>query len=195
MQHQLLPQHLEQRRKSSSPETLEPCAKLVKSTDNQAMASLQSEIERTVRESSNTSLEDIKGVLDNIQDTIARILHENSQLRDELKELKASLKSKDREAQSLQESLSKTCERNKALELELNAAKVSINKQDDEIYNLWDILDSLEQYTRKTAWKSMVSQKKRAAPTEEAVIAIANELDVDISSNDIEISHHLKRRN
>ena len=66
-------------RKSSSPETLEPCAKLVKSTDNQAMACLQSEIERTVRESSNTaSVEDIKGIIDNIQDTIARILHENS---------------------------------------------------------------------------------------------------------------------
>jgi len=30
--------------------------------------------------------------------------------------------------------------------------------------------------------------------TEEAVLAIANALDVDISSNDIEISHHLKRR-
>lgn len=151
MQHQLLPQHLEQRRKSSSPETLEPCAKLVKSTDNQAMASLQSEIERTVRESSNTSLEDIKGVLDNIQDTIARILHENSQLRDELKELKASWKSKDREVKSLQESFSKTSEQNKALELELNAAKVKINKQDNEIYKLWDNLDtcSLEQYTRK----------------------------------------------
>ena len=31
--------------------------------------------------------------------------------------------------------------------------------------------------------------------TEEAVLAIANALDVYISSNDIEISHHLKRRN
>ena len=105
------------------------------------------EAETTVRESSNTSLEDIKGILDNIQDTIARILH--GQLRDELKELKVSLKSKDREVQNLQESLSKTCERNKALELELNAAKVKIDKQVDEIYNLWDNLDSLEQYTRK----------------------------------------------
>jgi len=64
-------------RKSSSPETLEPRAKLVKSTDNQVMASLQSETERMVRESSNTSLKDMKGILDNIQDTIARILHEN----------------------------------------------------------------------------------------------------------------------
>ena len=100
-------------RKSGSPETVEKPAKLVKSIDNQAMAALSSEVETMVRESSNTSLEDIKGILDNIQDTIARILHENGQLRDELKELKASLKSKDREVQNLQESLSKTCERNK----------------------------------------------------------------------------------
>ena len=137
--------------KSSSPETAEPPAKLVRSTDNQVRASpSEAELETTVRqESSNTSLEDIKGILDNIQDTIARILHENGQLRNELKELKASLKSKDRKVQSLQESLSKTCDRNKALELELNAAKVKINKQDDEIYNLLDNLDSLERYTRK----------------------------------------------
>ena len=100
-------------RKSSSPETVEKPAKLVKSIDNQAMAASPLEAETTVRESSNTSLEDIKGILGNIQDTIARILHENGQLRDELKELKASLKSKDREVQNLQESLSKTCERSK----------------------------------------------------------------------------------
>ena len=43
------------------------------------MASSQSET--TVRESSNTSLEDINGILDNIQDTIAKILHERGQLR------------------------------------------------------------------------------------------------------------------
>ena len=53
-------------------------------------------------------------------------------LRDELKELKASLKSKDCEVQNLQESRSKKCERNKALELELNAAKVKIDKQNRE---------------------------------------------------------------
>lgn len=96
--------------KSSSPETVEKPAKLLKSIDNQSMADSPSEDETTVRESSNTSLEDIKGILDNIQDTTARILHENGQLRDELKELKASLKSKDCEVQNLQELLSKTCD-------------------------------------------------------------------------------------
>ena len=79
---------------SSSPETMEPPAKLVKSTANQVMASSLLEAETTVRESSNMSLEDINGILDNIQDTIARILHEKyGQLRDELKQLKTSLKS------------------------------------------------------------------------------------------------------
>ena len=43
------------------------------------MASFQSET--TVRESSNTTLEDIDGILDNIRDTIAKILHERGQLR------------------------------------------------------------------------------------------------------------------
>jgi len=37
--------------------------------------------------------------------------------------------------------------------------------------------------------------KEAYGSMEEAVLAIANALDVDISSNDIEISDHLKRRN
>ena len=122
-------------------------------------------------------------------------MHENGQLRNELKELKASLKSKDREVQRLQESLSKTCERNKALELELNAAKVKIDKQEDEIYYLLDNLDSLEQYTRKNSLEIHGVPKEAYSSTEEVVLAISNALDVDISSNDIEILHHLKRRN
>ena len=184
-------------RKSSSPETVEPPAKLGRSKDNQIMASpSQAALETMVRqESSNTSLEDIKGILDNIQDTIARILHENGQLRDELKELKASLKSKDRKVQSLQESLAKTCERNKALELELNVTKVKIDKQDHQIYNLLDNLENLEQYTRKNSLEIHGVPKEAYSSTEEAVLAIANALEVDISSNNIEISHHLKRRN
>ena len=97
--------------------------------------------------------------------------------------------------QNLQESLSKTCERNKALELELKAAKVKIDKQDGEIYNLWDNLDNLEQYTRKNSLEIHGVPKEAYSSTEEAVLAIANALDVDISSNDIEISHHLKRKN
>ena len=66
----------------------------------------------------------------------------------------------------------------------------------DEIYNLWDNLDSLEQYTRKNSLEIHGVPKEAYSSTEEAVLAIANALlDVDISSNDIEISHHLKRRN
>jgi len=138
------------------------------------------------------SLKDIRGILDNIQDTSGRILHENAQLRDELKELKASLKSKDGELQGLQELLPKMCERNKTVELELSTAKV--NTQDGEIYNLWDNLDSLDQYTRKNSLE-IHGVPKAYSSTEEVVLAISNALDVDISSNDIEISHHLKRRN
>ena len=97
--------------------------------------------------------------------------------------------------QNLQESLLKTCERNKALELGLKAAKVTIDKQDGEIYNLWGNLDNLEQYTRKNSLEIHGVPKEAYSSTEEAVLAIANALDVDISSNDIEISHHLKRKN
>jgi len=81
------------------------------------------------------------------------------------------------------------------LEHELNTVKVKINKQDDEIYNLWDNLDSLEQYTRKNSLEIYGAPKEAYSSTEEVVLTIANALDVDISLNDIEILHHLKRRN
>jgi len=102
------------------------------------------------------------------------------------------LKSKDGELQGLQELLPKMCERNKTVELELSTAKV--NTQDGEIYNLWDNLDSLDQYTRKNSLE-IHGVPKAYSSTEEVVLAISNALDVDISSNDIEISHHLKGRN
>ena len=79
--------------------------------------------------------------------------------------------------------------------MELNATKVKIDKQDDEIYNLLDNLESLEQYTRKNSLEIHGVPKEAYSSTEEAVLAIANALEVDISSNDIEISRYLKRRN
>ncbi len=66
-------------RKSISPDTAKPPNKVVRSTDeddNHMASSTPPEIETTTEES-NTSLKDIKGILDNIQGTIAKILHEN----------------------------------------------------------------------------------------------------------------------
>lgn len=80
------------------------------------------------------------------------------------------------------------------MELELKAAKVKIDK-DGKIYNLWDNLDSLEQYTRKNSLEINGVPKEAHISTEEVVLTIHNALDVDISSTDIEILHHLKRRN
>ena len=106
-------------------------------------------------EESNISLEDTKKMLDSIQAAIEKVLSKNGQVKVELKELKASLKAKDREVRSLQESLSKTRETNQVFKTELAAAKIKIKQQEEKTNNLWDILDSLEQYTRKTVWKSL----------------------------------------
>ena len=109
----------------------------------------------TPTEESNISLEDTKKMLDSIQAAIEKVLSKNGQVNVELKELKASLKAKDREVRNLQESLSKTRETNQVFKTELAAAKIKIKQQEEETNNLWDSLDSLEQYTRKTVWKSL----------------------------------------
>ena len=144
-------------------------------------------------EEANISLEDIKETLGSIQATIEKVLFENGQVKTELKELKASLKAKDHEVKSLQESLFKTRETNQLLKAELEAAKTKIKQQEEETNNLWDSLDSLEQYTRKNSLE-IIGIPAECESTEEAVLKVANALEVDIDSSSIEISHRIRRK-
>ncbi len=64
------------------------------------------------------------------------------------------MRSKDREVQNLHTTLTKERGRSNALELDLEAAKAKIKKQEEETDNLWDSLDSLEQYTRKKQFRN-----------------------------------------
>ena len=178
-------------RQSSSPESVKPPPKAAKSlTDTNEDESVMA---ASSTEEANISLEDIKETLDSIQATIEKVLFENGQVKTELKELKASLKAKDREVKNLQESLSKTRETNQLLKAELEAAKTKIKKQEEETYNLWDSLDSLEQYTRKNSLE-IIGIPAECESTEEAVLKVANALEVDIDSSSIEISHRIRRK-
>jgi len=113
-----------------------------------------------------------------------------------LKELKVSLKSKDRKEQDLEESLSKTCDRNKAFELELNAAKVKINnlgtrRENREPMDHYGITliaynNILEKKPGNHGHKRSIQLYGRSGPR--------SALDVDISSNDTETTNPLQER-
>jgi len=78
------------------------------------------------------------------------------------------------------------------LEIKLAAARRTINYQEAEIAELYDLQDPLEQYTRKNSLEITESPSPLTPRlTEEVVFKLAEALNVDINSNDVEISHKL----
>ena len=110
-------------------------------------------------EEANISLEDIKETLDSIQATIEKVLFENGLVKTELKELKASLKAKDREVKNLQESLSKTRETNQLLKAELEAAKTKIKNKKRKLTTYGTVSIVLSSIQGKTVWKSLAFRR------------------------------------
>ena len=69
-----------------------------------------------------------------------------------------------------------------------------VNDQQEEIYELYELQDRLEQYTRKNSLEIHgVSESAYESP-EDVVMKIAEALEVPVQPNDIEIVHKLKRK-
>lgn len=71
---------------------------------------------------------------------------------------------------------------------------MKLEKQQEETDNLWASLDDLEQYSRKNSLEISGVPETCYTSTEEVVLKVASVLDVDLTPNDIEISHKLRRR-
>jgi len=90
----------------------------------------------------------------------------------------------------LKSSIKLTESKNPALEDQLAAAKKKTDEQEEEIAELYQLQDSLEQYTRKQSLEICGIPASAYASTEEALLKIA--LDVTISAVDINISQKIK---
>ena len=60
-----------------------------------------------------------------------------------------------------------------------------------EIEELYDLQDALEQYTRKQSLEIHGIPESAYTSTEDAVLKVAQALDVPITADDIDISHKL----
>ena len=60
--------------------------------------------------------------------------------------------------------------------------------------SLWSSLDEIEQYTRKNSLEISGVPESRYTSTEEVVLNVARALNVNITPNDKEITHKLRRR-
>ena len=75
-------------------------------------------------------------MLADLQKSVTSILKENSTLREDIKQLKLSLQSKEREVSVLKTSLEKASKTNETLKTELQQTKDKLQKQVEETDNL-----------------------------------------------------------
>jgi len=104
------------------------------------------ELETTASE---TSLEELKEMLVDIQINISNILQEVESLRNDLAELTITVREQKLEVVQLKTSQTKITKRCAEAKYELAAARKRANEQQDEIYELYELQDRVEQYTRK----------------------------------------------
>ena len=135
------------------------------------------------------NLIDIKEMLVEIQTTVATILRENQELKQEILELKSALNANQRET-----NLTKAEKANDTLRNELNHTRMKLKYHIEEMNNLEEKYDDLEQYSRKNSLEILGVPEGAYTSTDEVVIRIGEAINVDIKPEDIEISHKLKRK-
>ena len=140
------------------------------------------------------NLIDIKEMLVDIQTTVATILRENQELKQEILELKSALNANQRETEKLKTKLTKAEKANDTLRNELNHTRMKLKDQIEETNNLDEKYDDLEQYSRKNSLEILGVPEGAYTSTDEVVIRIGEAINVDIKPEDIEISHKLKRK-
>lgn len=137
------------------------------------------------------NLTDLREMLVDIQITVNNILLENKKISEDVRELKSTVNKQQIEIVDLKKQLTKSTTQLAAAEKELDEAKKRINDQQEEIGELYDLQDRLEQYTRKNSLEFHGIPESAYNSTEEAILKIAEALEVPVSSDDIEISHKL----
>lgn len=150
--------------------------------------------ETTVASQEEPTLLQLRDILTDLQESVAVILKENINLKEELSQIKASFQSQGRDLDKLKKSLEKVTNENTSLKCELDHDRKKLKEQEEEKARLWVEQDELEQYSRKSSLKIHGLPENVYSSTEEAVLEIAKVLNVEMIPNNIDISHKLKRK-
>ena len=172
---------------------------LVEEEENRKRPNMASEdnVELSDEESSEAqepSNLELKEMLVDIKIELSNIARENNKFAKEIAELRDLIRQQGEKSNKMEESLSRLTKENDALRADLKQAKERLTNVEEETRQLWSAHDDLEQYTRKTSLEIVGVPEGCYTSTEEVVLKIANALNVNISPNDIEISHKLKRK-
>ena len=117
-----------------------------------------------------------------------------NKLYNEVGELKALFKLQESELRTAKDSLNAALKYNDELKLELKATKQRLKEQEEEIYELYENMDTLEQYTRKNSQRLRVFLKMFATTKMRRVLKVAEILKVNVKREDIDICHRIKRK-
>ena len=140
-----------------------------------------------------TSLSELKEMLVDIQITVSDILHQNSKLTNEVAELRSAFRPQKTELTAVKTTKAKMMKQQDDLETELVAARKKISEQEEEIAELYDLQDDLEQYTRKNSLEIHEVPETAYTSKEEVVLKLVGAINVDVSLEEIEISHTLNK--
>ena len=140
------------------------------------------------------SLIELREMLVDIKIDICNILRENEAMKNNMDELKATIRGQNVEIANLRASLNKAIKQFDDAEQELAETRKIVDQQEEEIAELYDLQDHLEQYTRKNSLEIHGTPEQAYESTEEVVLKLANALEVPVCQQDIEISHKLSRR-
>ena len=142
------------------------------------------------REEEETSLHEIKTLLEGVQQTLLEMRTENQQMAAEITELKSSFKKHSIEISLLQTALKKEHKENEELKKSLKSLKVKVYTQEREFKELYGQQDDLEQYTRKHSLEIHGIPENLYTSTDDMVIKLGERL-VPIAREEIDISHKL----
>lgn len=184
-------------RSTSESETSTPVPKIANMAEESEEESLNLADASDVLEEEPNFLE-LKRMLIDVQISVSSILTDQKSIMSQISSLKETVPSNKRDAKKLKDQVSKPTETTSALkELkstkdELEALKEGFNNQQEDVERLVESLENLEQYSRKNNLE--IHGIPVNVPTEDAILKIAEALQVDIYANDIEFSHRLKRK-
>ena len=142
-------------------------------------------------EEKETSLEEIKGLLEGVQRTLVEMRTDNRRMEDELTELKSSFNTHSTEINSLKKTLNKALFENDTLKQTVDSLMKKVKMQEGYINELYGQQDDLEQYTRKHALEIHGIPEDLYTTTDDVVIKLGELLNVPITNADIDISHKL----
>ncbi|XP_078368812.1 uncharacterized protein LOC144652611 [Oculina patagonica] len=160
----------------------------------EALNDMAANTEATWASDKEPTLTEIKDILVGLQKSVSKILIENQSLKEELSHLRASVNSQGRDFDKVKVTLDRVTKENQSLKVQLHHTTEKLNKQVEETDKLWFSHDDLEQYSRKNSLEIDGVPEECYTSTEEVVLKVGNALNVEISPQDIEISHRINRR-